>query len=95
MNPQYEHDCEACVFLGRCAYVDPHSGIEVNADLYHCKGILEGGTIVARVGDEPADYASTPVNYAERDAPFSSHGLALHVGALILRNQEAIAKDKS
>jgi hypothetical protein len=52
-KPQYTHDCEDCVFLGRFE----------NKDLYFCsqnqgKGISKMPTIISRFGNEPQNYIS-------------------------------------
>ena len=88
MIPRWTHDCEGCRYLGRCDYRDPWSGRWVPPDLYHClkaEGGLGGGTVLARVGHEGHEYASTPLEFAERlEPPFSTHGRALYVAALAL-----------
>lgn len=51
--PQFQHDCGRCDFLGQ--YVTPDGR---PCDLYACTATLEGGTVIARWSDEPADYMS-------------------------------------
>lgn len=61
-EPEYTHDCEKCVFLGR-SYSDKKT-----FDVYYC---LQGGfhpTIVARYGNSGPDYYSgkhLPLNIIE------------------------------
>jgi len=52
---RFEHDCSNCIFLGSYK----------KKDIYFCSGSsIGGGTIVARFGDEGAEYSSTPVSMA-------------------------------
>jgi hypothetical protein len=56
MTPRYTHDCKACVFLGR----------NDNFDTYWCPAEAfsketMGGSVVARYGNEGAEYASGPL----------------------------------
>lgn len=55
--PEYEHDCDNCIFLGNLA-LPPIDALAKNYDLYVCEmdGILQ--TIVARYSDNPSDYIS-------------------------------------
>lgn len=46
MDPQFQHDCETCTFLG---HYNEH-------DLYHCKSTAP--TVIARRSDDPPDYSS-------------------------------------
>jgi hypothetical protein len=49
-QPTFKHDCKSCQFLGNY-YGD---------DVYYCPGSSDVlGTILARHGDDPANYAST------------------------------------
>lgn len=48
MSRQFEHDCNACVFLG---HVDKH-------DLYFCPNDILGPTVIARWSSEGPDYSS-------------------------------------
>ena len=52
-KPQYQHNCEACVFLGR--YTD--SDQQRDFDLYVCP---QGGipTVIARFGNDGPEYSS-------------------------------------
>lgn len=55
VEPVFEHDCEKCVFLGW------FWGYELDKpfDLYFCEqGGLFGPTVIARYGDDGADYQS-------------------------------------
>ena len=45
------HDCGACISLGE------YNG---DFDLYYCR-MADGGTMIARYGDEPSAYLSTPI----------------------------------
>jgi len=47
MNPQYRHDCQKCLFLGRFA----------DTDIYTCPA-WHGTTYLVRSGDDAGDYAS-------------------------------------
>lgn len=49
-EPQYEHDCEKCVYLSD--YGD--------YDLYWCPQDPVGETVLARFGNEGPDYVSCP-----------------------------------
>lgn len=51
--PHFTHDCERCRFLGSCECRGrPY-------DLYACRtGGITGPTVIARYGDEGADYSS-------------------------------------
>jgi hypothetical protein len=55
MKPRYQHDCEACTYLGR--YADAAGHI---SDLYFCIQGLGAGlpTVVARHGDRGHEYTS-------------------------------------
>ena len=53
MRPRFEHDCEACVFLGA----------SLTHDFYFCRGnvkkpVEETATVIARFGSDGPDYAS-------------------------------------
>jgi hypothetical protein len=92
----WPHDCDDCRLLGRVDYVDPGSGHTKSADLYHCPKAESdmGGSLLARMSDEPSDYASTPSQILEARAdapsfPLSTSGPALLFALMLLRNQEA------
>lgn len=96
MDPRYPHDCPKCRFLGTTSYVDPWSKATVDADLYFCPGgtsahagtVLANGTVLARVGHEDSEYASSPISLVlDRKPPFSTHGLALYFAAVIVMNE--------
>lgn len=54
-KPQFQHDCDSCVFLGR--FVDNEQDPPEHSDLYvDHEGSL--ATVVARRGDEGSDYTS-------------------------------------
>jgi hypothetical protein len=65
-KPQYIHDCNRCVFLGRYKITDKETQKyypgNKSVDLYHCKGKI--GDIVVRYGNEGSEYSSMPVGYA-------------------------------
>lgn len=60
-GPQFTHDCESCIFLGR--YVDTYSSVRKDFDLYVCPG---EPTVVARYSSEGPDYNSG-VEFADRN----------------------------
>jgi hypothetical protein len=98
MSPRYPHDCKACRFLGRIDYVDPWSGMQIEADLYHCPPheVASGGSVLARVGPEDFEYASAPLNIAEHyEPPFSTTGLALYVAAVAVISKARTEKEKA
>ena len=68
---KYQHDCEACVYLGEYGYHAPMvEGTEwKEVELYHCKqaGSCMGGSIIARYGSKGSNYASCPVSLIRRD----------------------------
>lgn len=53
-NPKYKHDCESCYFLGSNEIVD----------FYFCNKhfISKEGSMIIRLGDNPIDYFSMPVD---------------------------------
>lgn len=56
-RPQFQHDCDKCLFLGH------YDGF----DVYICIASNNGdGSIIARHGDDGPDYASTPIKLLER-----------------------------
>ena len=69
-KPKWSHDCTGCRFLGR--YVPPmNSPMDkpVVRDLYFCDK-SDGGTVIARYGDDGPDYSSLPLTvliYAHHD----------------------------
>lgn len=58
MTPQFQHDCDQCVFYGNLRLDELY-------DLYLCpkKGAM-GGSIVARYGNDGWEYRSFPVDTA-------------------------------
>jgi hypothetical protein len=57
-TPQYKHDCETCVFLGRFTDNSTYTGgVDREYDLYYHQGTIET-TVVARFSDEGSDYSS-------------------------------------
>jgi len=61
MKPKFTNDCDRCDFLWQIelSYGEP-SGEPRSWDFYHCPA--EGGTIVARWGDEGPCYASFTIH---------------------------------
>ncbi len=58
-EPQYQHDCNNCVFLGQ-DYQEDRNGY----DLYICCANQEshfGTSVLARYGNEPREYISGPL----------------------------------
>jgi hypothetical protein len=53
----YEHDCKGCFFLGR--FVSPEN--KEPFDLYFCRR-CDGGSCIARYGNEGGEYSSFPVS---------------------------------
>lgn len=53
MTPRYQHDCENCIFMGK----------DGRYDLYFCPRV-DHGSVIARFGDDPGDYGSSPVSTA-------------------------------
>ncbi len=52
-TPQFVHDCDRCVFLGRYQHGDG-----VNYDLYYADHGGLPDTVIARFGDEGSEYQS-------------------------------------
>lgn len=54
--PNYEHDCDSCVFLGEYRYANSrkHYGVDV-IDLYYCPG---EPTLIGRCGNDGGNYIS-------------------------------------
>ena len=51
----YIHDCEKCLFLG----IGTWDGVRF--DLYYCPTDHDGGSVIARYGDEGEEYLSTGI----------------------------------
>lgn len=69
-KPRFQHDCDACQFLGHVYYPGPLITGESplrHADLYFCKqaDAAMGSTVIARFSSKGSDYASTPVRILE------------------------------
>ncbi len=62
-KPQYQHDCNRCVFLDRYKITDKETKAyypgNKSVDLYYCKG----SGILARYGNEGSEYTSSPVGF--------------------------------
>lgn len=55
--PRYEHDCDACVYLGEYAPPSCQERYKVAVlDLYFCPG--GDATVIARYGSEGGEYSS-------------------------------------
>ena len=65
MTPKYQHDCEACQFLGH------HRG----HDLYVCRNPRNEGlsSIIARFADQDSHYASFPMDVMRTIAAGEGH----------------------
>lgn len=76
-RPQFKHDCDECVFLGR--YSTPTS--QPARDLYVCRKTLDavgGCTIIGRHGNDGLEYGSYPITIAPRvalDLPYVAEAL--------------------
>jgi hypothetical protein len=57
-KPEYEHDCENCVFLGHIVEKGPSGRRAQSYDLYYCTQAPLIPTVIARYGDEGAEYSS-------------------------------------
>jgi hypothetical protein len=63
MNPQFQHDCDRCKFLGHF----------FGHDVYVClsdestRGGAYYGTTIARFSSEPSEYHSSPLHMMEGD----------------------------
>lgn len=76
----YDHDCDACEFLGHIAGPNPYdAGTPYQRwDLYYCPS-SERGTILARYGDVDSEYLSCPLSILRQGGhhPALQWGLAL------------------
>lgn len=65
MKPIYQHDCEACTFLGTWTGNQTHfegtTGGEGTWDLYFC-GTHTRGSVICRYGDEGSEYCSSSIS---------------------------------
>lgn len=59
MTPKFKHDCDGCIFLSWVP-IGPEGH-----DLYFCPK-CDGGSIIARYGDEGSQYSSAPWQIAEQ-----------------------------
>lgn len=66
--PEFEHDCDACRFLGKVSYVE--QGQTMQADAYLCARQLKPGdrvsfehqgSLIVRIGDDGPEYTSSPL----------------------------------
>lgn len=70
LDPQYDHDCDHCEFLGR----------KDSYDLYYCRSKVFGGSVIARYGSGGSEYASTPIGIFAYGQFESRSGQALKEG---------------
>lgn len=68
-SPRYRHDCDSCIYLGAFG----------RFDLWHCPH-CDGGSVIARYGDEGAQYASGPINLWRNLATTTPDVLAMQEG---------------
>lgn len=57
-TPTFTHDCAACQFLGK--YKRSEWDDRAPDDLYYCPK-TDGGTVLARYGDDGPEYTSCPI----------------------------------
>jgi hypothetical protein len=57
-GPLFQHDCQACMFLGVWREVGEHAE---SFDIYFCQS-TDGGSVIARFGDGGPEYASGPIS---------------------------------
>lgn len=71
MEPHYEHDCDQCYFL--MSIISQDKG---KFDIYYCHK-CDGGTLLARFGNEPEAYSSWPIaiylQWIEKDQGSSAY----------------------
>lgn len=84
--PQYKHDCDECVFLGRSTTlhkVSSPSGAHriFRCDLYFCtaRTLLPPATLIQRYGDDGREYSSCPVTIVQRDRGSAGWGEVLRL----------------
>jgi hypothetical protein len=65
-EPQYQHDCDRCVFLGRATA--PEQDMLPLADLWLCPCDSGAHTLIRRYSSEGSDYASGPIKGSLQDA---------------------------
>lgn len=53
-KPLYKHDCEDCIYLGSDEIRDYYCCIE--------HSMSDSGSLIIRLGNQPSDYFSMPVN---------------------------------
>ena len=56
-QPMYEHDCDACIFLGRADGAAMGWSV-AEVDLYFCANSMFGPQYVMRYGDDGPEYCS-------------------------------------
>ncbi len=67
-GPQFDHECDGCVFLGRWAWSSP-DGFSGEADLYFCKMCDEGqgGSVLCRHGRNPDEYTCNVTSFIDKE----------------------------
>ena len=77
-EPLYEHDCDACVFVGG-------SNLEgTEYDYYYCPRCDEG-TVIARYSSDGPDYYSTSIGF-----DYKPHRVALQIAFILTREKGLI-----
>ena len=72
MIPNFQHDCDQCIFLGDFT----HNGELL--DLYVAFHTFGGGTLIARYGNQGHEYMSVPINiYESYHKDRSSEGMEI------------------
>lgn len=74
MKPLFEHDCDACVFLGTWRK-NPDCDNQEDFDLYVCEAFTNLSSIncLARFGNDGPDYASMTLENSVWDASLAAH----------------------
>lgn len=66
-KPKYQHDCQACIFLGNATL----NGVDYDLYVHEYSSGAEP-SIIYRDGDEGHEYGSSPISYI---TPFSPMGM--------------------
>lgn len=77
-KPRFVHDCESCDFVGHFA----------GHDLYLCP--LQGGTRVARYGNEGSEYTSVSAQMVGELVHNTPAALPLHIAGIIKLSREVL-----
>ena len=73
-EPIYDHDCDACRFLGTVSGPRPMYAVanppQVSSDLWYCKQADSsmGGSVIARHSSEGWNYSSSPIKLLSKDS---------------------------